>query len=448
MNLNTWKELAPGDQKGWDAISEAGKKKVSEYWINRGKLLGKDTQQYNNNSCAINQHDVSEEENLIFEEEPDISVNTHKTEVSNSKKEATVKTHKTETGGKKTKPKTLAKPISINMSRILSTSKKARESVPEVEVNMADRSDLTPVEEREVFMMKSFFGSDSEEEDDEEVQVLSYIDTLKARQAEKERKRKEAKELDSSKTPEAKSETQQKEYDEALLSERFVRKFETKAMLSTPVNEDIEEDTKPPPLQDLTDEHETKPIKEEPDPQEENVDTPSYASVVTSTPYYSVDSKGSISNEVLLKATKEEIEVLKKYGVITEVTDVSSLWKTPMKSEFTFQEDTPSKRKSNQITDKSELTQTSKEPNDDAEVTTKESDTTPESSEETTEDGFKPVSNKKGRRRSVDELANLKTSMNFSSKGNRKTRNSQRFDVLEDSTHVEKDSDFHKAESD
>jgi hypothetical protein len=297
--------------------------------------------------------------------------------------------------------------------------------------------------------MKSFFGSDSEEDDDEEVQVLSYIDTLKARQAEKERKRKEAKELDSSKTPEAKSETQQKEYDEALLSERFVRKFETKAMLSTPVNEDIEEDTKPPFLEDLTDDPETKSIKEESDPQEENVDTPSYASVVTSTPYYSVDSKGSISNEVLLKATKEEIEVLKKYGVITEVTDViSSPWKTPMKSEFTFQEDTPSKRKSNQITDKSELTQTSNEPNDDAEVTTKESDTTPESSEETTEDGFKPVSNKKGRRRSMDELANLKTSMNFSSKGNRKTRNSQRFAVLEDSTHVEKDSDFHKAESD
>jgi hypothetical protein len=105
-----------------------------------------------------------------------------------------------------------------------------------------------------------------------------------------------------------------------------------------------------------------------------------------------------------------------------------------MKSEFTFQEDTPSKRKSNQITDKSELTQTSNEHNDDAEVTTKESDTTPESSEETTEDGFKPVSNKKGRRRSMDELANLKTSMNFSSKGNRKTRNSQRFAALEDAT--------------
>jgi hypothetical protein len=119
-----------------------------------------------------------------------------------------------------------------------------------------------------------------------------------------------------------------------------------------------------------------------------------------------------------------------------------------MKLDFTVKEDTPSKRKSNQITDKSELIQHPKESNDDAEVTTKESDTTPESSEETTEDGFKPVSNKKGRRRSVDELANLKTSMNFSSKGNRKTRNSQRFDVLEDSTHVEKDSDFHKAESD
>jgi hypothetical protein len=121
-----------------------------------------------------------------------------------------------------------------------------------------------------------------------------------------------------------------------------------------------------------------------------------------------------------------------------------------MKSEFTVKEDTPSKRKSNQITDKSELIQNPKESNDDAEkeVTTKDPDTTPESSENTTEDGFKPVSNKKGRRRSVDELANLKTTMNFSSKGNRRTRNSQRFAVLKDATHVEEDSDFHKAESD
>jgi hypothetical protein len=124
-----------------------------------------------------------------------------------------------------------------------------------------------------------------------------------------------------------------------------------------------------------------KPVKEEQDSPEDDVDTPSYASVVTSTPYYLVDSKGSISNEVLVKATKEEIEVLKKYGVITEVTDVSSSWKTPMKSDFTVKEDTRSKRKSNQIADKSELIQDPKESNDDAEkeVTTKESDTTPES---------------------------------------------------------------------
>ena len=445
MNINTWRELSPSDQKGWDAISEEGKKKVSEYWINRGKLLGKDPQQYNNNSRAINQHDVSEEENLIFEEEQEISVNKHKTEVSDSKKEATVKTHKTENGNKKLKPKTLAKPISINMSRILSTNKKARDSVPEVEVNMADRSDLTPVEEREVFMMRSFFGSDSEEDDDE-VQVLSYIDAIKARQAEKERKRREAKEQNNPKTPEAKPETQQTEIP---LSEGFVKNFEDNTNLSTPADEDIEEDTKPPPLDDITDDLTTEHIKKEPGSLEDDVDTPSYASVATSTPYYSVDSKGSISNEVLLKATKEEIEVLKKYGVITQVTDVSSTWRTPMKSEFTVKEDTPSKRKSNQITDKSELIQDHKEPKDDAEnqATTKESDATPESSENTTEDGFKPVSNKKGRRRSVDELANLKTTMNFSSKGNRKTRNSQRFAVLEDETHVEEDSDFHKAES-
>jgi hypothetical protein len=276
------------------------------------------------------------------------------------------------------------------MSRILSTNKKARDSVPEVEVNMADRSDLTPVEEREVFMMRSFFGSDSEEDDDE-VQVLSYIDALKARQAEKERKRREAKEQNNTKTPEAKSETQQTEEDKVPLSERFVKKFEAKTNLSTPVNEDIEEDSKPPPLEDLTDDPTTKHIKEESESLEDDVVTPSYASVVTSTPYYSVDSKGSISNEVLVKATKEEIKVLKKYGVITEVTDVSSSWKTPMKSDFTVKEDTPSKRKSNQITDKSELIQDPKESNDDAEneVTTKESDTTPESSENTTEDGFK-----------------------------------------------------------
>ncbi|MGC9322748.1 MAG: hypothetical protein ACP5FY_10960, partial [Kosmotogaceae bacterium] len=445
MNINTWRELSPSDQKGWDAISEAGKKKVSEYWINRGKLLGKDPQQYNNNSRAINQHDVSEEENLIFEEEQEISVNKHKTEVSDSKKEATVKTHKTENSNKKSKPKTLAKPISINMSRILSTNKKARDSVPEVEVNMADRSDLTPVEEREVFMMRSFFGSDSEEDDDE-VQVLSYIDAIKARQAEKERKRREAKEQSNTKTPEAKPETQQ---TDVPLSEGFVKNFEDNTNLSTPADEDIEEDTKPPPLDDITDDPTTEHIKKEPGSLEDDVDTPSYASVATSTPYYSVDSKGSISNEVLLKATKEEIEVLKKYGVITGVTDVNSAWNTPMKSDFTVKEDTPSKRKSNQITDKSEMIQDHKEPKDDAEnqATTKESDATPESSENTTEDGFKPVSNKKGRRRSVDELANLKTTMNFSSKGNRKTRNSQRFAVLEDETHVEEDSDFHKAES-
>ena len=216
---------------------------------------------FNNNSRAINQHDVSEEENLIFEEEPVISVNKHKTDVSDSKKEATVKTHKTETNNKKTKSKNLAKPISINMSRILSTNKQARDSVPEVEVNMADRSDLTPVEEREVFMMKSFFGSDSEEDDDE-VQVLSYIDTLKARQAEKERKRREAKAQDKAKTPETKSDMQQIEEDEIPLSERFVKKFEAKAKLSTPVNEDIEEDTKPPSLEDLIDDPSTKHIKE------------------------------------------------------------------------------------------------------------------------------------------------------------------------------------------
>jgi hypothetical protein len=106
MNANTWRELTPGDQKGWDAISEAGKKKVSEYWISRGKLLGKDPQQYNNNSRAINQHDVSEdEENLIFEEEPDISVNTHKTEISDSNKETTVKTHKMEKTKKRLSPR-------------------------------------------------------------------------------------------------------------------------------------------------------------------------------------------------------------------------------------------------------------------------------------------------------------------------------------------------------
>jgi hypothetical protein len=47
-------------------------------WINRRKLLGKDPQQYNKSSRAINQgqHDVSDAaEDLIFEEEPDISVN-------------------------------------------------------------------------------------------------------------------------------------------------------------------------------------------------------------------------------------------------------------------------------------------------------------------------------------------------------------------------------------
>jgi hypothetical protein len=449
MNLNTWKELTPGDQKGWDTISEDGKKKVSEYWINRGKLLGKDPQQYNNNSRAINQHDVSEEENLIFEEEPNISVNTHKTEVNDPKKETTIKTHKTETGNKKTKPKTLAKPISINMSRILSTSKKVRDSVPEVEVNMTDRSDLTPVEEREIFMMKSFFGSDSEE-DDEDVQVLSYIDSLKARQAEKERKRREAKERDDTKTPESKSETQQTEDDEVPLSERFVKKFEDNTKLTMPVDEDTEEDTKPPALEDLTDDSPTKPTKTDLDSPKDDANTPSYASVLTTTPYYSVDSKGSISNEVLMKATKEEIEVLKKYGVITDVTDVSSSWKTPMKSDFTVKDDTPSKRKSSQITDKSQLIQDPKESDDKQEedLTTKESDNTPDSSENTTEDGFKPVSNKKGRRRSVDKLANLKTTMNFSSNGNRKTRNSQRFAGLEDTTHVGEDSDFHKAESD
>jgi hypothetical protein len=297
-------------------------------------------------------------------------------------------------------------------------------------------------------MMRSFFGSDSEE-DDEEVHVLSYIDAIKARQAEKERKRREVKEQNNTKTPEAKSETQQTEEDKVPLSKRFVKKFEDNTNLSTPADEDIEEDTKPPPLDDITDDPTTEHIKKEPGSLEDDVDTPSYASVATSTPYYSVDSKGSISNEVLLKATKEEIEVLKKYGVITQVTDVSSTWRTPMKSDFTVKEDTPSKRKSNQITDKSELIQDHKEPKDDAEnqATTKESDATPESSENTTEDGFKPVSNKKGRRRSVDELANLKTTMNFSSKGNRKTRNLQRFAVLEDETHVEEDSDFHKAES-
>jgi hypothetical protein len=232
------------------------------------------------------------------------------------------------------------------------------------------------------------------------------------------------------------------------LSERFIKKFEDKAKLSTPIDEDMEEDTKPPPLEDLTEDSPTKSVEKTQDLPDEKVDPPPYASVVTMTPYYSINSKGSVSDKILMKASKEEIEVLKKYGVITEVTDVSSAWKTPLKSNFTVNEGTLSKRKSSQITDKSQLISAPDESDvTEKEVTTKESDTTPDSSEDTTEDGFKPMSNKKGRRRSAEELANLKTTMNFSSKGNRKTRNLQRFAMLDEEPHVEKDSDFHKAES-
>ena len=54
MNFKTWKSLTPTDQKGWDAIYEDGKRKVSNYLTNCGKLAAKDGDQYLQQRCSCN----------------------------------------------------------------------------------------------------------------------------------------------------------------------------------------------------------------------------------------------------------------------------------------------------------------------------------------------------------------------------------------------------------
>ena len=150
------------------------------------------TQFPKNDARTINTHSAVDDDELIFEEE-DTTANTHEVIAKNTESEVKVHALKDTTVRKKKKVKAprapiankekKPAPISINLSRIMSEPK--RENASKTEVNMALRSNLTPIaEEREIHMMRTFHGikSDDEEEAEENpYKNMSLIERVTAR---------------------------------------------------------------------------------------------------------------------------------------------------------------------------------------------------------------------------------------------------------------------------
>lgn len=351
MNFNTWKSLSQSDQKAWDSLSEDGKKKLSEYWIARGKMLAKDPQKYNNDARAANLHETDDTENLVFEEDSEVSANIHDTVKTNETDEKTVKMANT---GKKTKKLEKSregnkgpKPISINMSRIMSTDPKTKMKVDEAlqgyQVNMAERSDFTPVDIREVHMMRSSYESDGGNSEETNQPSGNYAERFLARRnARLAREKKEREQMNSPsneesfQTPEVKPQASMPPTDKtASVTQRIAERLAEKTRIRTPIPDDVDiinvdssdkddvDDSKPPPLEDLKtvvkeDSHEDTPFR-----------TPENLEVKMYVPRASPDI---MSDEKWKNATQEEIDTLVKFGVIEPVYENNgTVWSTPPK---------------------------------------------------------------------------------------------------------------------
>ena len=192
-----------------------------------------------------------DDDELIFKEE-DTTASTH--EVIAKTTESEVKVHsliKDATVRKKKKTKApkapiankekKPMPISINLSRIMSEPKK--DNVPKTEVNMALRSNLTPIaEEQEIHMMRAFNGIELEDEDETKEtseKKMSLFAAKKAAQQEAKVKKEEDVEDKNFKLETVKSDLKQE--DKMLsLEERVTRRLRCAAVLDISDSEDAD----------------------------------------------------------------------------------------------------------------------------------------------------------------------------------------------------------------
>ena len=317
-------------------------------------------------------------------------------------------------------------------------SEPKKDNVPKTEVNMALRSDLTPIaEEREIHMMRTFHGIESDDEDETEktpMKKMSLLDCVAARHFAEKKAAQEAKvkkeenvEIENFKSEDVKSDL--KQGDKMLgFEERVLGNLRHAAVLLDILDS---EDLNIPGLEEM---HGRNKVE---------LDTGCTKGSTQGLKMIPITMEEAMKDDAFRGATKSELDILYKNGVIIPVETNNKLCKSPRRDHDEEVEITGSPKKRPHLLDEKSVL-----------LNTPQSDVTPDPTDDDIEppkrnkegEEFITVNTKKGPRKSSGALGKIQTDMKFPMiDGNkRRTRNSNRWEIPDED---ESDSDFHKAES-